>query len=508
VKRRYVLLGIDLFWVALSPFVALFIRENFTPRAETLTAAITYALVGLVVGALVLSLAGLNRGLWRYTSLPDLLRLVVAVTAIVLLSLFTTFAFSRLQDIARSLPVIQWFVLLACMAGSRLAIRIWQEKRWTPAKEVPGEAGAQNVLVVGVNQIGELYLRSVAEFAPRTISIVGILASGVELPGRLWRSHKVLGQPEDLQQVVRQLEVHGAPLDRVIVVEPPPRLSSDALDALLALERSSTITVEWISELLGFGSRESQKGEAGAERLESTGSNPIVPKAAELPIGWHRYAKRLVDLLAAVTLIVVLTPLSAALAVLIAIDVGFPIVFWQKRPGRYGRSFKLYKFRTMRGAHDRHGNRIPDQERSSKLGVGLRRTRLDELPQLYNILVGEMSFVGPRPLLPCDQPDDVASRLSVRPGLTGLAQVYGDRTMPPNDKNTLDMWYIQNASLWLDTKIMLRTVTVFIRGERLDLEILQSAREAIQQLKSQDAIGPLMSSGRADEQAEIIRSVG
>ena len=123
-KRRYLLFSIDLFWVALSPFLALVIRENFTPRAETFSAALTYALAGVVVAAVVFPLTGLNRGLWRYTSLPDLLRLVVAVTAIVLLSLFTTFAFSRLEDIARSLPVIQWFVLVACMARSRLSIRM------------------------------------------------------------------------------------------------------------------------------------------------------------------------------------------------------------------------------------------------------------------------------------------------------------------------------------------------------------------------------------------------
>jgi lipopolysaccharide/colanic/teichoic acid biosynthesis glycosyltransferase len=101
---------------------------------------------------------------------------------------------------------------------------------------------------------------------------------------------------------------------------------------------------------------------------------------------------------------------------------------------------------------------------------------LDELPQLYNILMGEMSFVGPRPLLADDQPRAIGTRLSVRPGLTGFAQVYGKRTLEPDDKNTLDIYYIRNASLWLDAKIMLRTALVLARGERLDEKMLKAAQ--------------------------------
>src|SRR4029079_1073782 len=138
----------------------------------------------------------------------------------------------------------------------------------------------------------------------------------------------------------------------------------------------------------------------------------------------------------------------------------------------------LYKFCTMRSAHDEHGRRIPDEFRSTRAGYLLRRTKLDELPQLYNILMGEMSLVGPRPLLPCDHPNDVTPRLSVRPGLTGLAQAYGEGTMSVNDKNTLDIWYIQNASPWLDIKILLRTLMVLVRGERVNNQMLRIALES------------------------------
>ena len=103
----------------------------------------------------------------------------------------------------------------------------------------------------------------------------------------------------------------------------------------------------------------------------------------------------------------------------------------------------------MRPAHDAEGNRLSDDMRSSVVGDLLRRTRLDEIPQLYNILTGEMSFVGPRPLLPTDQPMETSARLLVRPGLTGMAQVFGARDISPEDKNALDIWYVQHASLGL-----------------------------------------------------------
>jgi lipopolysaccharide/colanic/teichoic acid biosynthesis glycosyltransferase len=164
-------------------------------------------------------------------------------------------------------------------------------------------------------------------------------------------------------------------------------------------------------------------------------------------------------------LLVALSPLIALVAALVAVDVGLPITFWQQRPGEGGHPFRLYKFRTMRAAHDERGQRIPDNQRLSVIGIFLRRTRLDELPQLFNILVGEMSVVGPRPLLPADQPETDLARLSVRPGLTGWAQVHGGREVSSLDKAALDVWYIRHASLSLDARILLQTGIMLLRGE-------------------------------------------
>jgi lipopolysaccharide/colanic/teichoic acid biosynthesis glycosyltransferase len=151
-------------------------------------------------------------------------------------------------------------------------------------------------------------------------------------------------------------------------------------------------------------------------------------------------------------------------AVLVLIDVGVPIVFWQQRIGYRGRPLRVYKFRTMRSPFDRSGQPIPEANRLSLLGRLLRWNHLDEIPQLFNILLGSMSLVGPRPLLPVDQPKDIRLRHQVRPGLTGLAQINGGTSLSADEKSALDEWYIERASLFLDTKIILRTIWVMIRG--------------------------------------------
>ena len=481
-KRKYLLLSIDLFWVALSPFAALLLRENLAPREASLSAAIVYAFVGVIIAAFVLPLAGLNRTLWRYTSLNDLVRLMLAVTVTLLLALFATFALSRLADIARSLPIIQWLFLIAALPANRIAIRIWRDRFASspPAFATAGEL--QHILVVGVNEIAELYLRSVAEFAASRISVVGLLASGVQMRGRLLGSFKVLGLPEDVVRVVRELEVHGVPLDRIVVAEPLARLSHRAREALLTLEPK--IEVYWLQELLGFDSPEAQKSARAVETVERVTFDSNAPWFSSGPSSPYPYVKRVMDVLGAALLILTVLPLGFVIGVLVAVDVGAPVIFWQKRPGRYGRIFKLYKFRTMRAAHDAEGNRIPDQQRVSKFGELLRRSRLDELPQLYNILVGEMSFIGPRPLLPIDQGSAPQCRLLARPGLTGWAQVNGGRQLSAEDKAALDIWHIQNMSLALDMRIALLTCAVVIAGERVNQDAILSAREAIARAES------------------------
>jgi lipopolysaccharide/colanic/teichoic acid biosynthesis glycosyltransferase len=250
--------------------------------------------------------------------------------------------------------------------------------------------------------------------------------------------------------------------------------------------------VEWIVERLGLTQEENRKSSPPTSERD-----PLVGRQGDakfLSLGKYGLVKRALDIVAVVVVLVLLAPLILLVGLLVCIDVGFPLVFWQQRPGRLGRPFKLYKFCTMGPAHDVQGNRIPDEHRVSRIGRFLRRTKFDELPQLYNILIGEMSVVGPRPLLPTDQPENNTLRLSVRPGLTGFAQVHGGREIAAKDKNALDVWYINNASLWLDFVIIMRTVVVLVRGERVNHHALRAAREGVERQTGEDNTSPCVRS--------------
>jgi sugar transferase EpsL len=171
--------------------------------------------------------------------------------------------------------------------------------------------------------------------------------------------------------------------------------------------------------------------------------------------------RRLVDLIGASILSVLLAPLLGALAAAIRLSMGRPVFFRQQRPGYKGEPFEVVKFRTMKDAEDPEGNPLPDEERLTKVGVFMRQLSLDELPQLWNILRGDMSFIGPRPLLmeflKWYSPEQMR-RHDVKPGVTGWAQVQGRHDIPFSKRLAMDVWYVDNRSLRVDLKIVGLTV--------------------------------------------------
>ncbi len=182
--------------------------------------------------------------------------------------------------------------------------------------------------------------------------------------------------------------------------------------------------------------------------------------------GWRLVAKRLVDASVAAAGLVATAPAMAAIAVAIRATMGAPVLFRQRRPGRGGAPFELVKFRTMRHALDRDGRPLPDEERLTRLGQFLRSTSLDELPQLVNVLRGELSLVGPRPLLMEYLPRytaEQARRHDVMPGMTSWTAIHGRNDLPWPDKLRLDTWYVDNWSLALDGKILLATIALVLR---------------------------------------------
>ncbi|MBL7667625.1 sugar transferase [Moraxella osloensis] len=171
--------------------------------------------------------------------------------------------------------------------------------------------------------------------------------------------------------------------------------------------------------------------------------------------------KRAFDIAASTSALVVLSPVLAITAYKVKKELGSPVLFRQTRPGLHGRPFEMIKFRTMKDATDKEGNALPDSERLTDFGKKLRASSLDELPELWNVLKGDMSLVGPRPLLMEYLPlynAEQAKRHNVRPGVTGYAQVNGRNSLSWEDKFKLDTWYVEHQSLWLDMKILLKTV--------------------------------------------------
>jgi sugar transferase EpsL len=182
----------------------------------------------------------------------------------------------------------------------------------------------------------------------------------------------------------------------------------------------------------------------------------------------YLFIKRCMDMVGSGLGLVIFSPILMVLAILIRIRMGRPIMFKQMRPGLHGRSFFMYKFRTMTDERDANGALLADEQRLTRLGRFLRSTSLDELPELFNVLKGDMSLVGPRPLLMQylqRYTPEQARRHEVKPGITGWAQVNGRNAITWEEKFALDVWYVDNWSLWLDIKILAITVVKVFKRE-------------------------------------------
>ncbi len=183
--------------------------------------------------------------------------------------------------------------------------------------------------------------------------------------------------------------------------------------------------------------------------------------------------KRLLDIIIASTALIILSPLYIYVAYKVKKNLGSPVLFRQIRPGLHGKPFEMIKFRTMRDAVDSDGNPLPDSERLTPFGQMLRSTSLDEMPELWNVIKGDMSVVGPRPLLMEYLPlynTEQAKRHNVRPGMTGYAQVNGRNAISWDEKFKLDTWYVENQSTLLDFKIMFKTVDKVLSKDDISAE--------------------------------------
>ena len=476
--RTFTRVMLDVLLVVLATFLALLLRDDFFISIDRLL-GLWPLFSGTLAGAIVLlPLAGVSNTIWRFSSPHDHMRILFCVAGIVGIALCFGFVVNRLDGVARSLPILQFILSYIMLAGSRDLLRAYHLSRLSteskPVQFVPVTADRPlTIIVVGVSRLVEAYLRLVESFGSSRIRVVAVVGRYDHHKGRILRNHRIVGSLANLESIVRDLRVRGITVDRIVLGEGQEADSSQHREVLGDVSAAEGIEVQVLTEALMLGgvgaAAEAELSDPQATAIRKP-SFVISPAQAQiLAARPYWLIKRMFDFVVALGLLIVFSPVYLLTAVLVVLDVGWPVFFRQQRPGLGGKPLQVVKFRTMGSAYVSDGRMLSDEQRTSPVGAFVRGARLDELPQLVSILFGKMSFVGPRPLLPIDQPDAGDARLLIRPGLTGWAQVSGGRLVAPDDKAALDLWYIRNANLWLDMKIIAMTAIMLLRGDRCDL---------------------------------------
>jgi lipopolysaccharide/colanic/teichoic acid biosynthesis glycosyltransferase len=444
--RRYVDRS-DVFSILFAAPIALALRDPNLFGIEHNAEALIYSTVAFVVGVVIIFAFNLGKNVRGLISMNEVQSVVMAALSAVSVTALIVFSFTRLDFVPRTVPLIHVLVLASLMLTARgIATNL---RRRRERRDRFGPAETNHILLIGANQLAWSYLRMLNVLDMGRTDVVAILDDNPKLFGRSILGYPVLAPPSELSRVVHEYGVHGVLINRVLIAA---NQRSEEAEVWRKVEddcEESSISVGFLGDILG---------------MELSRSSAFVESTAPASRAYLKI-KRVFDFCIALGLLIVLAPVFAIVSFGVLIDMGWPITFWQKRDGKDGEPFLIYKIRTMHAPFDRRGRFVEENRRTSRVGEFLRRTRLDELPQLWNVLTGAMSFVGPRPLLPVDQPSTSKYRLQVRPGLTGWAQIHGGKRVVADDKGVLDDWYVENASLWLDLSIILRTVLIVVLGD-------------------------------------------
>ncbi len=493
--KRLLLLVADVCIFVLAAMLAWVLRVGLDYASANYKILLPYVLVSLIVSSAVFFFMKLNRHFFRFFSVHEFTHVAAAVTLAVLVTLLVSFTHFRLEGVQRSLPFIHWLLALVTMSAMRLTgrglISLSDSREKRSARNTQREA----ILVIGFTPVAELCLRSLEIIGKDKILAVGIVDEDAALKGHGMRHCEVIGTPWELSGILAKLSIHGLRVRRVIMATKYQELSERSRLVLDALEKDNIIVVQDFLKVLE--PLEQPLAPHGLEISPPAVSSMPLPETiyaqAEMALARYGRLKRVCDVMGAIIMGACALPILAVLVPMILLSMGAPAIFWQERPGRHGRTIRIYKLRSMKHGIDDDGHLIPDEDRETTLGKFLRRTRLDELPQLYSILKGDMSFVGPRPLLPVDLPSDMPQWVSLRamalPGLTGWAQINGGKAVSKKDKVVLDIWYLANMSLTNDLYIIWKTMKVAIFGETLnktgiaesyaDLNVKQNVKVAV-----------------------------
>jgi lipopolysaccharide/colanic/teichoic acid biosynthesis glycosyltransferase len=465
--------ALDACFALLSPVLALWVRDALALSALSYSFYLYWA--GCTISSLLaFSIFRLEHKGLRYFSVDDIFDIAKAVVVAELLTATALFSFTRLDGIPRSALFIHALILATALVAARTIAHF----EHAPKGAIGYASKTKNVVVIGSNYLSSSFIKwlETNEIEPK--QVMAILDDRKEVTGQKISGVQVLGSPLQLKQTIEEFSVHGVKVDEVIVSSGENQLPKPVLAELQRICRQREIELTFLPQL--FHSTFRQATDSNTEPAE-------LQQAATFPISSYFEVKRVLDFVFALLFTVLLSPVFICVSVLVALDVGTPLVFWQRRLGLGGRGFQIYKFRTMQSPFDRLGESLPEIQRLSAIGHLLRKTGLDELPQLLNVLVGEMSLVGPRPLMPEDQPADPTIRLMVRPGITGWAQVNGGKQITNDEKGDLDEWYIRNASPWLDLRILLLTCRYVLVGNRAGAPPSATAKLGVGEKRLNDA---------------------
>jgi lipopolysaccharide/colanic/teichoic acid biosynthesis glycosyltransferase len=423
-----------------------------------------YCGVAFLASILTFQLFKISKPMSRYFSAGDAIEVVKACLISVSIAGAFLFTFTRMEETPRSVPLLHFFILAGGLIAGRSIARIRRSVRDARQPEVMS-GPVENIIIIGMSRLAWFYTKLVEDFCADDSQVVALLDERPKFQHRSVNGHLIAGSPLHIFKIFDEYALHGVEINKIAIAIPVAEISGDAWIEINRLAKERSIELDILPERLFLSTparRSPPQAQVRQELTEYTG-RPI----------WK--LKRLLDVLLSAFVMIAIAPVAATVAILVLLDVGHPVVFWQQRVGRLGRSLHVYKFRTMKAPFDKAGALVPEDRRLSRIGRLLRATRLDEIPQLWNIFTGGMSIVGPRPLLPVDQPKGFSVRLSVSPGLTGLAQICGGKSITVEEKDALDELYVKHNSLLLELKIMLLTAWVMVGGDRRNEQLIAAA---------------------------------
>jgi lipopolysaccharide/colanic/teichoic acid biosynthesis glycosyltransferase len=447
-KRKIYTFLLDAAWALASPAIALYVGGALAVAKQDWSMVGTYCALSAAFAIVAILAFRLQDSVSQHFSAHEALDIAEAVLFAQLLTYGVLFTLTRLDGIPRSLLLYHGALLAAGLILVRIATRGASSE---DDGAIDYQFRSERVIVIGATRLASSFVRLLSAYAPNRQSVVALLDEKSAMIGRAVGGVQVLGTPQELEAIVGEFAVHGVNVSRVVIAGESDLISSAALHDVERVCKKRNLALSFLPRMLGLT-------EQTAFKMAPVGALPMEEATAET--GFYLRTKRFIDVVASLALMILMLPIFLIATLLALFDLGSPVLFWQERTGWKGRPFLIYKYRTLRAPFDDDGKPAVGDRQPSAIGRFLRATRIDELPQLINVLLGDMSLVGPRPLLPEDQPSNSALRLTVRPGITGWAQVNGAKLVTKEQKEKLDEYYVRNASLWLDLKIALMTLRI------------------------------------------------